>query len=163
MGEIKHISEILEREFGVHGTLTVSPMQAVPECHLSHSPAPLLLEKHHVIPQAWQQTWQPDGASYLRVADRYEATGDSLEAVRLWDPRTVVLAPTCHRNVHVWLVRMMQSAALLTDPEDVHKANVLTSGRHPKEREIAYEAMTRWVDAGGMIRTLIAAGQWGYA
>lgn len=51
-----------------------------------HIPRAEYCEMHHVVPQAWQHTVSP----------------------KLLDPRVIALTPTCHRNVHVWIVRLMR-------------------------------------------------------
>lgn len=103
------------------------------EAHTTHQPTNLTIERHHIIPQAWQFTWTPAGA----------APG------KLWDPRTADLCPTGHRNVHMIIVAMMKK---LTIPR-----------RNTKEYTIAKEALDRFVAAGGDLDFLRSKGEWGEA
>lgn len=100
--------------------------------HRYHRPRALTAEDHHVIPRAWQSFWIPAG-----------------KIAHIWDPRTVTLCPTSHRNVHVWIVRFMHAGM----PKHV-------VGR---EAKIAALALTRWEEAGGSLEALREAGLWGEA
>jgi hypothetical protein len=134
------------------------------EAHGSHRPTAQYTELHHVVPQAWQLTWAPVPPA---------ASG------HLWDPRTVALCPTGHRNVHFWLVRLMHAlpASVLDARRQSHDRaaiqQALTRVRleAPKdgrrivanEFEFARLAPMRWVDAGGNLGDLIRAKQFGAA
>jgi hypothetical protein len=114
------------------------------ELHRIHRPRALTVELHHVLPQAWQHYWTP---------------GPKLPAPnRLFDPRTVALCPTSHRNVHYWIVKLMR-AAVSEDPLDAKKS----LGGLSREQAIAYDALTRWREAGGSLAGLRAAGLFGEA
>jgi len=109
---------------------------AVCSARRSHAPAPLTIEQHHVIPRAWQAAYRPASAAGL-----------PLKSDDLWDPRTVPLCPTCHRNVHYWIVRLM------------HGETVRASG----VTQIAALALRRFTQAGGDLDNLRVAGLWGEA
>jgi hypothetical protein len=131
---------------------TTEPCQA----HVSHhAPIPLLNEKHHVLPQSWQETWAPNGNTH-----------------RLCAPGTVTLCPTAHRNVHVWLPRMMRVVETIVatthaDPDDVADVHAATRAKWAVKRPtteffLAERALVLWCDAGGRLADLVTAGQWGY-
>lgn len=114
-------------------------------------PFPLLSEEHHVLPVAWQQVWRP-----LTV-----------KSAGVWDPRTVPLCPTSHRNVHTWLPRMMKLVSRIGEPDDVRDILNATRWEHgirrpPGEFFVAADALHRWRAAGGRLLDLVAVGQYGY-
>lgn len=119
--------------------------------HPTHSPTNLTVELHHVVPQAWQHVWQPALAK--------------LDTNGLWDPRTVAICPTGHRNVHALIVRLMKMAASTQD-EKVFLAQTAPGDRprgHHQEFETALLALERWYAEDGKLLDLTAAGQWGEA
>jgi hypothetical protein len=123
------------------------------DAHRVHHPRALTVELHHVIPQAWQHFWTPSADAARR-----------LSAGGLWDPRTVPLCPTGHRNIHALIMKMMRAAAstptaLAPTPRE---ARHLARARGA-EADIAELALQRWVDAGGDLRALTSAGLWGEA
>lgn len=95
--------------------------------HRYHYPAPLTLEEHHVLPQAWQNF--------------------ALGREALFDRRTVTLCPTCHRNVHHWIVALMRGA------DRIRRV----------ECQIASLALDRWVSTGRSLDDLVAHGLYGEA
>lgn len=106
--------------------------------HRAHIPVHHTTEEHHVIPQAWQHF--------------------KLSSEALFDPRTVTLCPTGHRNVHVHLVGMMKT--MLTDPVEMRKA---WKKRRCSESDLAYVGITRYIEAGGDLAALQAVHIWGIA
>lgn len=141
--------------------------------HKIHVPRTLTTEMHHVIPQAWQAFWAPASA-WWPAAGQPAHPGEAWmsnhmhDRVRppVWDPRTIELCPTGHRNVHFYIVRLMHAA---TD-ESVEQAvknylHIDLRRRPPRAAEfgIAKLALQRWVAAGGSIGVLQANGQWGQA
>lgn len=109
-----------------------------------------------MIPQAWQALWRPTA---------HAATSG------LWDPRTVPICPTGHRNVHWWLVRIVRTAdrMVVTGSADVPElvaaavAAAPLNRAHHREVATARLALERWYAAGGLVRTLGDAGEWGEA
>lgn len=133
-----------------------------------HRPTPLTLEEHHVVPQAWQRFWRPDEhdadrtlAQRINHARGVGLPDHNMETVYLWDPRTVTLCPTCHRNVHVFIKELMK-AADTNDPLDSMVAR-FGGRRLTKEQDIAYLALCRYRAAGGDLRMLRDAKLWGQA
>lgn len=105
--------------------------------HKVHYPRSVAQELHHVVPQAWQVFWKPS---------TWTTKG-------LWHPETVALCPTGHRNVHHYIVAKMKAIA---GQEHIKVP-------HSKEAEIAQEALSIWIAAGGSLMDLVRAGQWGQA
>lgn len=116
-------------------------------------------ELHHVIPQAWQNAW--------------------LEGEKLFDPRTVPLCPTGHRNVHFWLVALMHAlpatvldvnttasdrSAVMAADDAVH-LTAKREGRRVNRKEFACarEALIRWVESGKSLGWLATRKLWGQA
>lgn len=82
--------------------------------------------------------------------------------IEIWDARTINLAPTCHRNVHWWVVTLMKTVQ--TSKNDLLSAwQSLTKQyrRLPKEATVAYTGIQRFQAIGGSIAALIDAGEWG--
>lgn len=134
-------------------------------CGRRHSPAlrggAAGLDDHHVIPQAWQHAWRPA---------EFAAPPGTPEDVRLglWDPETVELAPTCHRNVHIALAGMMRLAAKIGDELDngpdyalVERAARALHGRFGPEERIALLAVSTWESHGGEVAFLFEHKLWG--
>lgn len=120
--------------------------------HKAHYPTPLTVEDHHVVPVAWQQTWQPAVAPYPGI--------DPDGRGKLWDARTIPVAPTCHRNVHAWIVRLMHALV----GEDAHQAFVAVKGGPAgTQAHWGLEALLRYQAVGGTLQQLVAAGEWGHA
>jgi hypothetical protein len=118
--------------------------------HKEHKPMNLTVEQHHILPQAWQRFWVPPGATI---------SGKAL----LWDPRTVTLCPTGHRNVHALIVRVMKQVAAQGNEDilaAVHAAGVAHSYPTGKTALLALE---RFTAAGGKLLELTAAREWGEA
>src|SRR4051794_24334408 len=88
--------------------------------HKEHRPPALTTELHHVIPRAWQATWAPPTAPFP----------GTYAGQRLWDARTVELAPTCHRNVHALIVRVMHAAARASSDAPWSEATIKVAGHH---------------------------------
>jgi hypothetical protein len=108
--------------------------------HRIHRPAALTVERHHIIPQAWQLHDSP----------------------ALWDPRTVALCPTSHRNVHFWLVQLMHAGAGSDDPLQA-KLRLFRGHRLTREQSIAYDALTRYRGTTRSLEALRAAHLYGEA
>lgn len=109
-----------------------------PTCtlHTTHTPVARTVELHHVIPQAWQRVWVPGDAKPDRNG--------------LWDPRTVPICPTGHRNTHYWIVNLMRRVNGEVIPRVVGN-----------EVATAQLALDRFRAAGGRLIDLIAASEWG--
>lgn len=139
--------------------LTLTPLTTTAPCsaHRSHHPIPTINELHHVVPRAWQATWAPNSP----------ASGP------IWDPRTVVLCPTGHRNVHYWLVKLMHAIDDQGASEEAALGQAVTRVRrdakaagqtiHTAEFATSQLAILRWQEAGGSLATLTGAHQWGEA
>jgi hypothetical protein len=108
-----------------------------------HRPRPLTTERHHVVPQAWQAAVNPNS---------------------LFEVKVVEVCPTCHRNIHYWLVKLMHAVADLhtNDPLDAKKF-VFGDKRLTTEQDIAYKALTTWTDGGRELIWLTNRGLWGIA
>lgn len=130
-----------------------------PECalHKRHAPVNLSTEFHHVVPVAWQLMWQP--------AQPWPFPGNDPDGRgKLWDDRGVTICPTGHRNVHVWIVRLMHTVPSVGEnipaaENAVRKLFGLSA--HGIEYETATLALTRWQEAGGSLTALANAGEWG--
>jgi hypothetical protein len=106
-----------------------------------HVPAAPATDSHHVIPQAWQHFYQPR-------PDLAVANG------ALWDKRTVEVCPNCHRRVHEAIVAMMNNGHDYSeDPLDAKKA-AFGNRRLTREQAVAYDALTRFREAGGSLVAL---------
>ena len=115
--------------------------------HRVHWPKPLYSELHHIIPQAWQVFWRPTPVER------------STQASSLFDPRTIPLCPTVHRNVHTWLVKLMRSGP----GEDPLAAKLAVFGSKAltREQRVAYQALCRWKEWGGSLDALRSARLYG--
>lgn len=120
--------------------------------HKRHAPANLTVEFHHVIPVAWQLFFEPPEPWPHEGRDP-DGRG------RLWDARTVPVCPTDHRNVHYLIVAMMKAP----HGNDPAEALARITGHKGPTLDMAYEALTRFAEAGGDIVSLAAAGEWGQA
>ncbi len=120
------------------------------ELHKEHSPANLTVELHHVIPVAFQLTWQPQIAPYPGM--------DPAGRGKLWDARTVACCPTGHRNIHAWIVRLMHAVT----GEDPLQAEAAVKG-HGDQYDWACQALLRFKEPGGSLQELVAAHEWGIA
>lgn len=124
--------------------------------HGRHWPPYLSAEAHHLVPVAWQQMWQPPKPWPREGAD---PNGRGL----LWDARTVKLCPTGHRNVHVWITRLMHACT----GEDVQatlkavRSQFGVRATTTMEFQTAGFALLRWQEAGGSLQALVAAHEWG--
>ena len=116
-----------------------------------HTPSPLTVEAHHLVPVAWQLFWKPQTAPFPGV----DADGRGT----LWDDRTVPVCPTHHRNVHALIVQIMRAVKQDTIPTLPSKA----TRAHKAEYQIAQEGLQHLLDAGGSLVSLAAAGEWGEA
>jgi hypothetical protein len=131
----------------------IGPLMTSDACqaHTSHHvPTPLLCEKHHVLPQSWQATWSPVGNKR-----------------RLWAPATVTLCPTAHRNVHVWIPRMMRIVERVGEPTDLDVLRKQVRWEHDVRRPsteffVAERALFLFREAGGRLMDLVAASEYGY-
>ena len=126
-------------------------------CGRRHSPAPRGTDDHHVIPRAWQAAWRPDPLNAPPGTPSDVSLG-------LWDPETVELAPTCHRNVHVALAAMMRLAQRVgeelhpgapTSAVVVERCAHLLAGRFGPEERIAVLAVHTWESHGGEVDFLL--------
>lgn len=152
------------------------------ELHKTHSPEPLTSERHHVTPQAWQlYKTTGDGESARKLQSMMLPSAVLLSAAQrpqmagaLYDKRTVAVAPTCHRNVHFWLVKVMKAFDELVrlNPQIEKELTLLETAvvhvrsiYHPRGRvfDTALLAPTRYLEAGGSLRDLCAQRLYGYA
>jgi hypothetical protein len=117
------------------------PSFAACSLHRVHRPKNLTVDFHHVVPRAWQNF--------------------HLGEDKLFDPRTVPICPTGHRNVHFWIVQFMK-ANLEEDPLLAKKA-VFGNSRLNSEAKTALLALQRWKEAGLSLNSLRSAGQFGRA
>lgn len=149
------------------------------DIHKSHAPHPLYTERHHIVPQAWQAFWRPEGPQGSNSARRASLVmaGDieaaALVAPHLWDPRTTNLCRTGHGNVHFLLVRLMRKFAegVLNQPVEPSKfdawvdvlSRIAFHGERPPRSElvVAKLGIVRWVEAGGSLEALTNAGLFG--
>lgn len=128
--------------------------------HRRHEPAATYSELHHVVPQAWQVLWQP-AQPWLNGGPSHDHAGRLL-----WDARTVPICRTGHGNVHFWLVRLTKAAHRLGSiGAGLHelRAEARVHGQDPGRRDLetAILGLQRWLDAGGTLDQLAAAGLWG--
>lgn len=152
------LKQDLERVLSLVDGDTSEPPSALPcSAHKSHAPEPSYTEQHHVIPQAFQHFWHPDGA-----------TPDG----KLFDARTVPLCRTGHGNTHFILVRLTRyfSEQQMTDPAQgdaetfvaALAKKALKGVKHEKAAaEIAQLGLVRWIAAGGSVQSLCEHGLWG--
>jgi hypothetical protein len=147
------------------------PVTGVTACEVhpltKHRPAAQRDEEdHHVIPRHWQQLWTPEKAPYPGVFKEFGVWQ------QLWDARTVKVPPTCHRNVHHWLVALMHelaqlravpfdSTTVVVASKAVSKVNALRDKMALQELQWAAEAPLRFLAAGGDIGLLVRAQAWG--
>lgn len=140
----------------------------------NHAPEPLTVEQHHLIPQAWQHFAQQGAKDALpEERARWARGAATAGVVVLFDPRTVGVAPTCHRNVHYCIVALMR--ALNAEPassrDTLHPEFVrairrklsVRGGMHGAEFECAQLALVRYAAAGHKLSELQAAGLYGEA
>jgi hypothetical protein len=131
-----------------------------------HRPAARLdEEQHHVLPRKWQTLWTPAKAPYPGVYHEFGVTQ------QLWDARTVSVPPTCHRNVHHFIVAVMRQLAAAGGVIDANAvtaaAKAVSGAEHLREKmalqelQWATEAPLRYLAAGGELVVLIAARAWG--
>lgn len=144
--------------------------QPICEVHQAyiHRPLPLEVERHHPVPRAWQAIYTPAKAPF---PGQYGGQA-------LWDSRVVMVPPTCHRNVHHWIVLLMHELAELipasSEPNDqgqyvdaaaAHVAKVAQIRSEPQAHELdcAKLAPARFLEAGGDLLRLISLRAWGEA
>lgn len=126
--------------------------------HSRHAPVHRSSEKHHVIPVAWQIMFPP------AKPWPHEGKDPSGRGV-LFDARMVECCPTGHRNVHVWITRLMH--ALAGGGEDPLQAVKTVRAQYGSatarglEFDTALLALHRWKEAGLSLQELVAAGEWG--
>lgn len=117
-------------------------------------------DRHHTLPREFQRHWQP-------VAAPYPGT---YAGEKLWDAREVKLPPTCHHNVHHWIVTIMRALAARPDPTlTINDVLIVVAGLqkavrskwHRLEIVQAQEAPIRFLQAGGDLRVLTNAHLWG--
>lgn len=147
---------------------------AVVGCELhvlhAHAPVPLTFEQHHVIPQAWQLF-----AAGMRHVGPATTAASVPGAPPLFDPRTVGVGPTCHRNVHHYIVALMRALDALPrsvsrdvlTPEVTRlvrrRERVKVGSLHAAEFDTALLALGRYAAAGYELSALMDAGLWGEA
>lgn len=108
--------------------------------HVTHSPLNKTIEFHHIIPVAWQLKTSVASPPFPGVDP--DGRGE------LWDARGVWCCPTGHRNVHHWIVAMMEwvKAYSITDP-----ANAIPGrSRSTQEAVWAIQALTRYEPYGAL-------------
>jgi hypothetical protein len=129
--------------------------------HRVHRPKPLTIEQHHIIPQAWQK-FDPDRVTSLGLSTEYSAVLAVDQSAKLWDPRTVALCPSSHRNVHYWIVALMKAGRGTDDPLVAKKA-LVGNRALTREQAMAYDALTRFRATGRSLADLFTHGVLGYA
>lgn len=123
-------------------------------------------QDHHVVPRHWQTLWTPETPLYPGVFKEFGIVQ------KLWDARTVKVPPTCHSNVHHWLVLLMHELAKLGHVafdaptvqigcKAVSRAAKLRDKWAIQELQWAAEAPLRFMLAGGDLNVLITAQAWG--
>lgn len=141
---------------GSEGAITAEA--ATCALHSSHSPEPLTIEQHHVCPVGWQHTWQPAVAPF--PGRDPDGRGE------LWDDRTIPVAPTCHKDIHFWIVALMH-AIEAQGGENIDAAAAAVRSADSRARgpqfEWALEALRRFQAVGGLLQDLVAAKEWGEA
>lgn len=150
-------------------------------------------ELHHVIPQAWQESWWPgwNNGSVVMVPSyrhgEFSGSGFYLPKKRVWDGRTEACCPTGHRNVHHLLVRIMKrieedydllNSSTVTTYENVliglsdviRAVAAVREDLHEvgvpinrKEQAMAMSAPVRWLEQGGSIADLLKRRLYGNA
>lgn len=130
------------------------------DLHRGHEPEPTYLEVHHVVPQAWQATWQPDGRG------PFPAPSPDHPGLNLWDARTTKVCRTGHGNIHFWIVRLVHAADDLgvdDVPRLMHevRSGLVHHSPGTDDYAVAAAALIRFQEAGGELGTLIAAREWG--
>jgi hypothetical protein len=138
------------------------PIKFGSKCELrhEHQPQPRYLERHHIIPRAWQKFHRPRDEE-LQIAPAQEPDRDGI-----WYPETVFLCRTGHGNVHYWIERAMKLYVMLPPGPD-HSERAMTAAREGQvhigryETEIARDALVLFRDYGGILPKLAQAGLWG--
>jgi hypothetical protein len=120
-----------------------------------HTPKPLSIEWHHIIPVAWQLF--PDFTPVVPPFPGKDPSGRGM----LWDARVAPLCPTSHRNVHTLIVESMREVARTNTNVVPPMKSIVDGSHHTQEFLIATEALQRYLDVGGSLLALTAAGQWG--
>lgn len=121
--------------------------------HGTHEPRPLEVEHHHIVPVGFQKTWQPAVAPF--PGRDPDGRGE------LWDDRTIVVPPTCHHNVRHWIVALMHALTGEYPGQAVEAVRAVDHRACGPQFDCAYEALTRFKDAGGLLQVLVAAGEYG--
>jgi hypothetical protein len=100
------------------------PIKFGSKCELrhEHQPQPRYLERHHIIPRAWQKFHRPRDEE-LQIAPAQEPDRDGI-----WYPETVFLCRTGHGNVHYWIERAMKLYVMLPPGPD-HSERAMTAAR----------------------------------
>jgi hypothetical protein len=124
-----------------------------------HTPQPRYLERHHVIPRAWQHFFVPPEHDISPPAHPPDRNG-------VWYPVTELLCRTGHGNVHYWIERAMKAyVSVPTGPD--HSERAMRAARdgqlHISEHEtrLALDALILFDDYGGNVFHLIDHGLWG--
>lgn len=120
------------------------------DIHRFHRPKALTTDHHHLVPQAWQHFWVPPVYDVVRPKNF------------LWYPQTALVPPTCHRNVHVWIVRLMKAQAPAEDVPAIARATRKLYG-WSGEAAMGLRALLTFTEAGGRLGDLRAAKLWGEA
>lgn len=142
--------------------------------HAHHEPEPLTSEDHHVEPQAWQH-FKMTGHGVEARAMEERAAGAGMLYTKLYNPHTVRLAPTCHRNVHFWIVKIMkafEALAAVHSPGAIDDEVLLDqavrdvrsqTGVRGMVFQTAIEAPRLHMEHGGSLRRLVDAKLYGNA
>lgn len=144
------------------------------ELHAQHRPEPLTSEQHHLEPQAWQH-FKMTGHGVEARAMEERAGGAGWLATRLYNTRTVKVAPTCHRNVHYWIVQIMhrfEQLAQVHSPEAIDEQHLAGLAMQDVRElhnmrgqvfDVATDALIMHLLNGGSLRKLVAAKLYGEA
>lgn len=117
-------------------------MSRICDLHLVHAPKVVCSpERHHIVPQAWQH-----------FARREE---------RLFLPTTVKVPPTCHRNVHFYIVKLMKLLEPLAADDPLVAWQALK--KNTAESRCAYAGLMNYWQAGYSLLLLCEAKLYGYA
>lgn len=117
-------------------------MSRICDLHLAHVPKVVCNpERHHIVPQAWQHF--------------------ALRSERLFLPTTALVPPTCHRNVHFYIVKLMR--LLETQAVEDPAAAWALLKKNTAESRCAYAGLVGYWQSGYSLLTLCEAKLYGNA
>jgi hypothetical protein len=148
----KPVVNIVQHQFSGSGRLQAADPATPCVLHKDHSPRNETIERHHIIPVAWQLRTQVDNPPF--PGKDPDGRGE------LWDNRSVYFCPTSHRNVHFWIVQLMHAAAAANSNDPAEAIAAVKHGLLPREFLVACDALTRFAAYGSLLN-LTAAHEWG--